>query len=116
MNVPAKESRRPRLAVEPLDLRADFDPTRASIFHKPDTEPAIDAARSTPVFARFFEWSQFPLLRVSPAPEPEGARLVEVFDMRFGTPAVPGFMASAVVAAGNRVVDADFRFARPRQK
>ena len=36
--------------------------------------------------------------------------MVEVFDMRFGTPVAPGFMARAVVDANLRVVDTSFQY------
>lgn len=103
-------------AVENLDLRADFDPARAVIFHKPDPDPAIDAARDTETFRRFLEFSQFPLWRVSPASEPENARLVEVFDMRFGSPPDTAFMASAIVSARREVLETDFHFRGPGRR
>lgn len=103
-------------AVQDLDLREEFDPTEAAVFSKPEYEPALDAARRAPEIREFLRFSQAPLWRVTPAPEPEGGRLVEVFDMRFGTPRSPGFMASAVVDPAMRVVSASFRFGRPRSR
>lgn len=103
-------------AVEDIDLTGDFDPTRAAIFHKPEADPAIDAARRDPVFARFHEFSQMPLWRVSPAPQPENAKTVEVIDMRFGTPLEPGFMVGAVVTNRLQVLDPFFRFGRLRPR
>jgi len=100
-------------AVAPLRLGREFDPARAAIFHKPDPDPAIDAARQSPAVARFLEFSQFPLWRVSPAPQPEGAKLVEIFDMRFGTPNAPGFMVSALVTNRLQVIDTQFVYGRP---
>lgn len=102
------------VAVAPVRLGADFDPSRAVIFHKPEPDPAIGAARGSPTFGVFLEFSQFPLWRVSPAPEPEGAKLVEVFDMRFGTPAAPGFVASALVSPRLQVIETGLHFGRPR--
>jgi inner membrane protein len=103
-------------AVQDVDLHDEFDPTRAAIFHKPEPDPAIDAARRSPVFARFLEFSQLPLWQVSPASQPENAKSVEVIDMRFGTPAAPGFMAGAVVTSRLEVLDAFLRFGRPRPR
>jgi inner membrane protein len=103
-------------AVEDFNLGGEFDPTRAAIFHKPDPDPAIDAARRTLTFNRFLEFSQYPMWSVSPAPELEGGKLVEVVDMRFGTPAAPGFMASALVNAKSQVVETEFHFGRPKPK
>jgi inner membrane protein len=102
--------------VQELNL-ADSDPagSRPMAFPKADPDPAIQAAeRARPVY-EFLRFSQFPLWRVTPYPALEGGRLVEVFDMRFGTPLSPGFMAWAVVNAQYAVVDSEFRFgpARP---
>ena len=67
-------------AVEDVNLAGEFDPTRAEIFRKPGPNPAIDAASRTETFRRFLEFSQYPLWRVSPAPDPENGRLVELLD------------------------------------
>jgi inner membrane protein len=103
-------------AVEDLNLATDFDPTHAAIFHKPEPDPALDAARQTTTFEEFLRFSQFPFWRVSPVPEPENGKLVEVLDMRFGTPLAPGFMASALVSGKLQVLETRFQFgaARPR--
>jgi inner membrane protein len=103
-------------AMADVDLHGEFDPTRATIFHKPEADPVIDAARRDPTIANFVEFSQLPLWRVSPAPEPEGAKIVEIFDLRFGSPAAPGFMAHAVVTSRLQVIEAWHRFGRPRPR
>jgi inner membrane protein len=96
-------------ATEDVNLFGDFDPAQAAIFHKPEDEPAIEAARRTEPFRIFLGFAQFPLFRVLPVSEPDNARRVEVFDMRFG----PSFAASAVVTAAGQVVDSHFSYARP---
>jgi inner membrane protein len=103
-------------AVEDLNLASEFDPTRAAIFHKPEPDPALDAARRTATFEQFLRFSQFPFWRVSPVAEPENGKLVEVLDLRFGTPLAPGFMASAVLSGKQEVVETHFQWgsARPR--
>jgi inner membrane protein len=107
-------------AVTAVNLTQPFDPMRAQIFHKPDPDPAsqsaIDAAKRSPAFQQFLRFSQFPFWRVLPADEPENAKLVEVMDMRFGSPTAPGFMVSAVVDSRLRVVRTAFQFgaARPQ--
>ena len=103
-------------AVENVNMAGDFDPTRADVFFKAVPDPALDAARATATFQEFLRFSQFPLWRLSPLPEPEGARQVEVVDLRFGTPAAPGFAVSAVVGSREQVMDTSFRFGalRPR--
>ena len=51
-----------------------------------------------------------------PADEPENSRLVEVMDMRFGSPLSPAFVAAAVVDSRLRVLRTWFQFGviRPR--
>jgi inner membrane protein len=104
------------IAVQDVNLAGETGSTRPLVFHKPEPDPAIDAARRTSTFQRFLEFSQWPLWRVTPYPARENARLVEVFDMRFGTPMDPGFTVSAVVDARGQVVESGFRFGgiRPR--
>jgi len=103
-------------ASHDVELGAEYDPTHATIFHKPDPDPAIEAAQRDPTFAEFLRFSQYPLWRVSPAPEPENAKVVEVIDMRFGTPLAPGFMAGAIVNSRLELLHTFFRFGRLRQK
>jgi inner membrane protein len=98
------------IAVQDVNLAADAGSGHPLIFHKPEPDPAIDAARRTTTFQRFLEFSQWPLWRVTPYPARENARLVEVFDLRFGTPLDPGFMVSAVVDAKGQVLESSFRF------
>jgi inner membrane protein len=103
--------------VEDLNLAAvDPGDARPTVYHKPDPEPAIDAARRDPVVAGFLRFSLYPLWRVTPWPELDNARLVEVFDMRFGSPTSPGFMARAVVNDRGQVVESSFQFGTPHAR
>ncbi|MEO8596235.1 MAG: metal-dependent hydrolase [Candidatus Solibacter sp.] len=95
--------------VQDLNLVRDLG-SRAQVFHKPEADPAIEAARRSPVFQDFLRFSQYPLWRVTPYPAVENGKLVEVFDMRFGTPLAPGFMSRAVLDSGLQVVEASFQF------
>ena len=103
-------------AVDEFNLAGDFDPGRSQIFHKPEFDPALDAARATHTFQEFLRFSQFPLWRISPAADLENAKLVEVMDLRFGSPPEPRFMASAVVDARHQVVKTWFQFGLARSK
>ena len=103
-------------AVADVDLMGNFDPTRATIFHKPAADPALEAAARTPTFREFLRFSQFPLWRISPAPELENGKVVEVFDLRFGTPMAPGFMASATLNSKLDPVSTSFQFGLNRRK
>jgi inner membrane protein len=104
------------VATADVLVGGEFDPLGATVFHKPDPDPAIDAARRTHTFQEFLRFSQFPLWRVSPAPDMDNAKLVEVLDMRFGNPLSPGFMASAVVDSRGRVVRDDFQWGMPKPR
>jgi len=101
-------------AVAPVNLTRDFDPARAAIYHKPEPDPALAAARATPTFELYLQWSQFPFWRISPIAEPENARLVEVIDMRFGTPAAPAFVATALIGPRLQVFESSFQFGTVR--
>ena len=95
-------------AVESVDLLAGLDPTRALILYKPPPDAAIEAARRTPAFQEFERFSQFPLWRVSPAPDLPDGRMVQLTDLRFGTPSAPGFIATAILDARLKPVRAWF--------
>jgi inner membrane protein len=102
--------------IQYLNLATDPESGRDAVFHKPDPDPAIDAARLSGAFQGFLRFSQYPLWRVTPYPALENGQLVEAFDLRFGTPLAPGFVARAVLDSRLRVVESSFHFgvARPR--
>jgi len=102
--------------VSAVNLTGEFDPDRGLTLQKPLPDPAMEIARRTGPFEVFLGFSQFPLWRITPAAEPEGAKKVEVFDLRFGTPMEPGFMASAVVDRRGQVGKAEFQFGAPRPR
>ena len=89
---------------------------RAEVFHKPETEPALEAARRSQTFQTFLAFSQFPLWRVTPDSQSENGKLVELYDLRFGTPLAPGFMVHAVLDGSLQVRDSGMQFGavRPR--
>jgi hypothetical protein len=102
--------------VEDLNLTGEFDPTRGLVFHKPESNPALEAARRTVAIQEFLRFSQFPLWRIMPVSEPENGQRVEVLDLRFGTPLAPGFLAGAVLDSNLHVLETSFTFGavRPR--
>lgn len=83
-----------------LNLAGEFDPAGGRTFYKPEPSPAMEAARRTTPFQQFLQFSLYPLWSVTPAPDPEGASLVEVRDERFS------FGAAAIVDRSNRVLRA----------
>jgi inner membrane protein len=103
-------------SVHRIDLLGQFDPARGQRFYKPEPGPAIDAALRTRTMRDFLRFAQYPLWRVSPALEPEPGTRVEVFDMRFGTPLDPGFMAMVVLDERGAPVRESFSFGRGSPK
>ena len=97
-------------AVESVDLLAGFDPTRALILYKPPPDAAIEAARRTPAFQEVERFSQFPLWRVSPAPDVPDGHMVQLSDLRFGSLSAPAFMATAILDARLEPVRAWFQW------
>ena len=96
-----------------VDLAGPFDPGSSMPFYKPGPDPAIEAARRNPAFQTFLTFSQFPLWKVTPVPEPQNGKRVEVFDIRFGTPLQSGFTMSGIVDPRGEVVQTSFRFGIP---
>jgi inner membrane protein len=103
-------------SVQDFSLLEEFDPSRAATYYKAEPGPAVSAANRTPVFRDFFSFSEFPLERTMPLADPPGATRVEAIDMRFGTPAQPAFVATAVVSGRLQIIQSWFSFgaARPR--
>ncbi len=103
-------------AVSDVDLLSEFDPTRATVYHKPAPDPAIDAAARLPAFQEFLRFSQWPLWSVSPAADLENGKTVEAIDLRFGSPSAPAFVVSATLDSALKPVSSSFRFGLSRQK
>ncbi|HOL70874.1 MAG TPA: metal-dependent hydrolase [Bryobacteraceae bacterium] len=97
-----------------LNLLGDFDPAAGRKFYKTEPNPAevaaAEAAKRTETFRAFLNFSQFPFWRFTAVDEPEAATRVEVMDLRFGDPANPRFVASAIVTEDGRVERAAFSF------
>ncbi len=105
-----------QVSIVNVSLLGDFDPATGRAFYKPESSPAIEAARRTPVFDEFLRFSQYPFWQVTPAEQAEGGTRVEAMDLRFGDPRTPAFVATAIVDANQRVIRAWYQFgaARPR--
>jgi inner membrane protein len=78
--------------VVPIDLRVPFDPDAGRIDYAPEPSPVIAAARKTAAFQGFAKFDQLPFLKVTPVVD---GSIVELIDLRFGTPERPGFEARA---------------------
>ncbi len=96
--------------VSSVNLLEEFDPGAGRIFYKTPFNPEIEAARATEPFRVFMDFTKWQLWRTTPMPSPEGAIKVHLFDLRFGDPVSPGFLAQATVLPGKRVEDPEIRF------
>lgn len=95
------------VTIVPVDLDEPFDPTAGRIDYNAAPSPAIAAARATHPFQVFGQFNQLPFWKVTRTP---AGTLVELIDLRFGTPQHPGFEASATVDESGRVHDVRMRF------
>jgi inner membrane protein len=97
------------VTIVPVDLSVPFDPTAGRTDHDAPPNPAIDAARATHPFQVFGAFDQLPFWKIT---RTDTGTLVELIDLRFGTPQHPGFEASATVDESGGVHDARARFGR----
>jgi inner membrane protein len=100
----------------PIDLRGRFHPDSVVTFYKAERSPAIETALRTEPFQRFLEFVQYPIWITEPAPELENATRVRLVDLRFGTPAAPGFEAVATISDRNQAVDSTLALGVPLPK
>ena len=93
------------IAIHDVNLLDQFDPAAGTVFYKPVREGPIEAALRNEAFQEFLRFSQVPLWRVTPVPEPEGAARVEVIDLRFGKPPDSSFWVQAIVDRDHSIVE-----------
>jgi inner membrane protein len=94
-----------------FDLSREFDPTDGRIDYSAEKSPAIDAAKKTHPFEVFGKFTQIPFWKLTPHPD---GLIVELIDLRFGTPQHPQFAATALVEPTGKVRDSEFHFTLPR--
>lgn len=94
-----------RVTTIPVDLRTEFDPAAGRTYYAPGPEwnGVVAAARANPSFQAILRFSQLPFWKVTPLSDPEGAVRVQLFDLRFGTPDNPAFVASGIVRPGGAI-------------
>jgi inner membrane protein len=98
------------LRMSRVDLTGEFDPDAARIFHRPDAAAIEAAVRASPAGRVYFEFAQWPLWRITPAPGMDGSSLVRIHDLRFGPPEEGRFVAEFVVSAAGQVLSERFMF------
>jgi inner membrane protein len=104
----------PFYSVLDVNLLEEFDPAAGQVFYKPEPDErqstAAAATRKTETFRVFLDFSDYPFWRFTEVEQPENGILVEAIDLRFGTPARAGFVASALVDGAGRVVESGFSY------
>jgi membrane-bound metal-dependent hydrolase YbcI (DUF457 family) len=87
------------VTIVPLDVQEGFDSSDERTFDDPPPGLAVEAARRLPEFQTMIRFSQAPYWKATPV---AGGTLVELIDLRFGTPDNPGFaFASGIVQAAD---------------
>jgi len=87
-----------------LNVLSPFDPSSGTVIYKPDPSDALQAARRSRMVQEFLKFARYPLWRVTPIADPEGARRVDLTDWRFP------FTVTSIVDASNRVLSSSFHF------
>ncbi len=76
------------VTIVPLDVQNGFDASGERAFEDSPPGAVVAAARGLPEFQTMIRFSQAPFWKVTPV---SGGTLVELIDLRFGTPDNPGF-------------------------
>jgi inner membrane protein len=99
-------------ALPEMNLTQPFDPDRARILHKPQSDPAMYVAKPTRPFQVMLRFAEFPLWSAVPAEQPENAKQVSLTDVRF-----MGWGPTAIVSSTGRILRTWFQLGdgqRPR--
>ena len=84
--------------VSQMNLLEDFDPAEGRVFYQSTDRDLITKASGTEDFKAFLRFNRFPYWRILAAAE--GVSKVELYDMRFGDPSSPGFLATVEIQGG----------------
>jgi inner membrane protein len=80
--------------------RPHLDPISERRFPRPrPDDPALAAARATPLGARFLMWARFPAVQVEPGPQ--GGSLIHLIDLRYADRPDTGFGTVTVASASS---------------
>jgi membrane-bound metal-dependent hydrolase YbcI (DUF457 family) len=96
--------------IHDLNLNDEFDPLAGRVFYRPENLAALGAARKTETMDRFLRFAQYPIWRITPLAEPQGALQVEAADLRFGQPPNLRFIVTVVLDQSLRVMSEEFRY------
>jgi len=76
------------VTIVPLDVQEAYDPVLERTFDDSPPGAAVEAARRLPEFQTMLRFSQAPFWKITRV---SGGTLVELMDLRYGTPDSPGF-------------------------
>jgi inner membrane protein len=96
--VVAAQGDRYRLATFRWLARPHLDPASERWFERPRADdPALAAARTTPLGRRFLIWARFPAVQVEPGPA--GGSVIHLMDLRYADRPGTGFGSATVAVA-----------------
>ena len=98
-------------ALADVNTRMEFDPSLAKIIYRPESTPAVEAARRAPELGRFLRFSLYPVTRAMLSPEAGGGTRVEVSDARFERPPGMRFLLVVDVDPSSRILKAEHKLA-----
>ena len=81
----------------PVDVQEAYDAAEEMTYDDSAPGDVIATARRLPEFQTMMRFSQAPFWKATPVP---GGMLVELMDLRYGTPDNPGFAAISSVMTG----------------
>jgi inner membrane protein len=89
--------------IVPMDVQEAYDPSLEVTYVESPSAGAVAAARELPEFQTIIRFSQAPFWKTTPV---SGGTLVELLDLRYGTPDKPGFafVSSVISTAAARTV------------
>ena len=96
--------------IHDLNLNDEFDPIAGRVFYRPENLAALEVARKTATMERFFHFSQYPIWRIVPLAEPQGALRVQAADLRFGAPPNLRFVVTVTLDRDLRVLSEEFNY------
>jgi hypothetical protein len=76
------------VTIVPLDVQEAYDPALERTFEDSPPGAVVQAARQLPGFQTMLRFSQAPFWKITRV---SGGTLVELMDLRYGTPDDPGF-------------------------
>ncbi len=98
--------------VIPVHSLSEFDPESGQTIYKADATAVRTAVTATHSARVFLAFNQAPLWRITPAPAPDGAVLINIYDLRFGLPENGAFAARFLVGPNGKVLSESITLGR----